>query len=316
MANRTPRLPALRKDEVVAYVAEMGEVTVTELARRFGVSADTVRRDLDELAAVGRLKRTHGGALRNDPLSSMEISLTERLSVHDTAKSRIGEVAATLVEDGQTLLLNGGTTTLAVLPHLAQRRNLTLVTNNLWAPGRVPRECARDVYLIGGTVRLTAQVTLGPVEFAGASGSSSHRIHADIALVSVGGVAPGMGYSTSNLQEARMLCEMMSSSRQVVVLADRSKFGTRTFAQIAPLDAADIVVTDPPVDAEVAEALAMAGVTVMATGDGQRLSARPAEPSSRDVLPAFVGGGDGDKLRTGAPAAGSDEVNVTATGQA
>ena len=115
------------------------------------------------------------------------------------------------------------------------------------------------MYLIGGTVRLTAQVTLGPVEFASVSGSHSHRVHADIALIGVGGIDAGLGYSTSNLHEARMLCEMMSSTRQVVVLADRSKFGRRTFAQIASLEAAHVVVTDPPVDAEVAEALATAG---------------------------------------------------------
>jgi DeoR family transcriptional regulator, fructose operon transcriptional repressor len=300
MTNRIPRLPALRKDEVAAHVSEVGEVTITELATHFGVSVDTVRRDLDELAAVGRLKRTRGGAVRNDPLSSMEISVTQRLSVHDTAKSRIGELAATLVEDGQTILLNGGTTPLAVLPHLAGRRNLTIVTNNLWASGRVPWECARDVYLIGGTVRPSAQVTLGPVEFAGANGSHSHRIHADIALISVGGVAADLGYSTSNLQEARMLCEMMSSSRQVAVLADRSKFGKRTFAQIAALDAADIVVTDGPVDPELAEALATAGVAVMAVGETGRpgeddeLSVRPAELPAAHGTDAFLGVHAGD----------------------
>ena len=126
------------------------------------------------------------------------------------------------------------------------------------------------MYLIGGTVRLTAQVTLGPVEFAGVSGSHSHRVHADIALIGVGGIAAGLGYSTSNLHEARMLCEMMSSSRQVVVLADRSKFGRRTFAQIAALEAAHVVVTDPPVDGEIAEALASAGVAVMTTDEARR----------------------------------------------
>jgi DeoR family fructose operon transcriptional repressor len=267
MANRPPRLPARRKDELAAYVTEAGEVTVNELAEHFGVSVDTVRRDLDELAADGQLKRTHGGAVRNSPLSRMETSFTERISVRDAAKNRIGELAATLVEDGQTILLNGGTTPLAVLPHLAQRRNLTLVTNNLWAPGKVPPECARDVYLLGGTLRLTSQVTLGPVEFAGTSGSRSHRIHADIALISVGGVAAGLGYSTSNLQEARMMYEMMQSSRQVVVLADHSKFGRNAFAQVADLEVADILVTDAPVEAPIAEGLATAGVQVMVAGE-------------------------------------------------
>jgi DeoR family fructose operon transcriptional repressor len=252
-------------------------VTVNDLAEHFGVSPDTVRRDLDELAVDGRVKRTHGGAVRSSPLSRTEISFAERMSVNDAAKNLIGEAAAALIEDGQTILLNGGTTALTVLPHLARRRNLTLVTNNLWAPGRIPPDCVRDVYLLGGTVRLTSQVTLGPVEFAGTMGSRSHRIHADIALIAVGGIAGGLGYSTSNLQEARMMFEMMQSSRQVVVLADHSKFDRSTFAQVGDLDVADILVTDAPPDAQMAEALATAEVRVIVAGD-------PA-PAGRGVGP-------------------------------
>jgi DeoR family glycerol-3-phosphate regulon repressor/DeoR family fructose operon transcriptional repressor len=267
MANRAPRLPARRKDELAAYVAEAGEVTVNDLAEHFGVSPDTVRRDLDELAVDGRVKRTHGGAVRSSPLSRTEVSLTTRMSVQDVAKGRIGEAAAALIEDGQTILLNGGTTALAVLPHLARLQNLTLVTNNLWAPGQVPPECARDVYLLGGTVRLTSQVTIGPVEFAGTSGSRSHRIYADVALIGVGGIAAGLGYSTSNLQEARMMFEMMQSSRQVVVLADHSKFDRSTFAQVADLDVADILVTDAPPEERTAEALAAADVQVIVASE-------------------------------------------------
>jgi len=263
MANGAPLLPARRKDELAAYVEDVGQVTVHELAEHFGVSSDTVRRDLDELAIDGRVKRTHGGAVRYSPLSRTEISFTERMGVQDAAKNLIGEAAAALIEDGQTILLNGGTTPLAVLPHLARRRNLTLVTNNLWAPGKVPPECMRDVYLLGGTARLTSQVTIGPVEFAGTSGSRSHRIHADIALISVGGIAAGLGYSTSNLQEARMMFEMMQSARQIVVLADHSKFDRSAFAQVAELDAADILVTDALPEARMAEALTTAEVKVI-----------------------------------------------------
>ncbi len=266
MANGASRLPARRKDELAAYVDDVGQVTVNELAEHFGVSPDTVRRDLDELAVDGRVKRTHGGAVRNSPLSRTEISFNERMGVQDVAKNLIGEAAAALIEDGQTILLNGGTTALAVLPHLARRRNITLVTNNLWAPGKVPPECMRDVYLLGGTVRLTSQVTIGPVEFAGTSGNRSHRIHADVALISVGGIAASLGYSTSNLQEARMMFEMMQSSRQVVVLADHSKFDRSTFAQVADLDVADILITDALPDGRMAEALASAEVQVIVAG--------------------------------------------------
>ncbi|WP_024287487.1 DeoR/GlpR family DNA-binding transcription regulator [Cellulomonas sp. KRMCY2] len=261
--KRPPRLPARRKDELVTYVDKVGEVTVSELSEHFDVSVDTARRDLDELAAAGLLKRTHGGAVRITTLTRSETPFPDRMRVHGAAKRRIGRLAASLIEDGQTILLNGGTTTLAVLPHLAVRRNLTVVTNNLVAPSEMPRECARDVYLLGGNVRVGSQVTVGPVEFPGTDGSHSHRIQADIALISVGGVAEEMGYSTSNLHEARMMLEMMQSARVVVVLADSSKFDRSIFAQVAELSAADILVTDAPVSEPMAEALAAAQVKVM-----------------------------------------------------
>lgn len=266
--KRPPRLPARRKDELAAYVNKVGEVTVAELAEQFDVSVDTARRDLDELAAGGVLKRTHGGAVRNASLSRAETPFPDRMRVHGAAKRRIGELAVTLIEDGQTILLNAGTTTLAVLPHLAGRRNLTVVTNNLSAPVEVPPECARDVYLLGGNVRRGSQVTVGPVEFPGTDGHRSHRIRADIALISIGGVAEDLGYSTSNLYEARMMFEMMQSSQLVVVLADASKFDRTMFAQVAELSAADVLITDGPVPDHLAEALAAAQVRVMVAGEG------------------------------------------------
>ncbi|HEY8719253.1 DeoR/GlpR family DNA-binding transcription regulator [Pengzhenrongella sp.] len=268
--QRAPRLPARRKNELAASVIKAGELTVSELAEQFGVSVDTVRRDLDELAADGVLKRTHGGAVRNGTLSQAETPFPERIHVQGEAKRRIGELAASLIEDGQTILLNGGTTTLAVLPHLAGRRNLTVVTNNLLAPVEIPSQCARDVYLLGGNVRVGSLVTVGPVEFPGTDGGHSHRIQADIALISVGGVGAEMGYSTSNLHEARMMLEMMKSSRLVVVLADSSKFGRSIFAQVAELSAADMLITDQPVPARLAELLATAQVKVKVAAMGPR----------------------------------------------
>lgn len=265
--QRPPRLPARRKDELAAAVNRTGEVTVSDLAEQFGVSVDTVRRDLDELAADGVIKRTHGGAVRNTLPSRSETPIPDRMQLHGAAKRRMGVLAASLIEDGQTVLVNGGTTTLAVLPHLAGRRNLTVVTNNLLAPVEVPVQCARDVYLLGGNVRVGSQVTVGPVEFPGTDGGRSHRIQADIALISVGGVAAEMGYSTSNLHEARMMLEMMRASRRVVVLADSSKLGRSSFAQVAELEAADVLVTNEPVAERLAELLAAAQVTVLVAGE-------------------------------------------------
>src|SRR5665647_857248 len=242
LTKRPPRLPAGRKNDLAAYVLRIGEVTVAELAEEFRVSVDTVRRDLDKLAVEGVLKRTHGGAVRNTTPSRAETPFPDRMQLYGASKRRIGELAASLVEDGQTIMLNGGTTPLAVLPHLATRQNLTIVTNNLLVPGELPPQCVRDVYLLGGNVRVGAQVTVGPVEFPGTDGSRSHRIRADVAIISVAGVAAELGYSTSNLHDARMMFEMMQSSRLVVVLADSSKFDRNAFAQVAELSAADVLV--------------------------------------------------------------------------
>jgi DeoR family transcriptional regulator, fructose operon transcriptional repressor len=265
--QRPPRLPARRKDELAASVIEAGEVTVIELAGQFGVSVDTVRRDLDELSAEGVITRTHGGAVRNTLLARAETPIPDRMNIQGSAKRRIGKLAASLVDDGQTILLNGGTTTLAILPHLAARRNLTVVTNNLLAPVEVPPGCVRDVYLLGGNVRIGSQVTVGPVEFPGTDGGRSLRIQADLALISVGGVAAEMGYSTSNLQEARMMLEMMHASGRVVVLADSSKLNRSSFAQVAELAIADVLVTDVPVDERLGELLANARVKILVAGE-------------------------------------------------
>lgn len=269
-SKRSRHLPARRKEALASVVNSTGEVTVGQLADEFGVSVDTVRRDLDELAAEGVITRTHGGAVRKTVLSRAEAPISERMRVNGAAKRAIGRRAAELVQDGQTILLNGGTSTLAVLEHLAGRRDLTVVTNNLLVPAALPPRCASEVYMLGGNVRVGSQVTVGPVEFPGADGGRSHRIQADVALISVGGVSGDMGYSTSNVHEARMMFGMMRSSRLVVLLADSSKFGKDVFAQVADLDAADIIVTDAPVPPRYADLLEVAGIQVLVAGADER----------------------------------------------
>src|SRR5262245_34864499 len=119
-------LPSRRRTELVRLVRSRGQVTVTELAALFDVSLDTIRRDLDLLASRGLLARTHGGAVPVDDLAMHDTPFAERLNAHKTAKTRIGQAAAALISDGETLILNGGSTTRAVATELAGRRNLTV----------------------------------------------------------------------------------------------------------------------------------------------------------------------------------------------
>jgi len=257
------RLPAGRKAEVAAYVSEVGQVTVARLAKRFDVSADTIRRDLDQLDTDGVLVRTHGGAVSLSALPRPDSGLDVRARVQASAKDRIGALAAGLVPDGSSLLINAGTTTLALVRHLSEHRDLTIATNSLALPAELSPKVFRDLYVFGGAVRASAQATVGPVAFPVLPGGGEVDIRCDMALICVGAVSHESGYSTSNLGEAAMMSQMMSRASQVAVLADSTKFGRRLFAQVADLGKADWFVTDAPPPEDLAEALRSAGVEIL-----------------------------------------------------
>jgi DeoR family transcriptional regulator, fructose operon transcriptional repressor len=261
------RLPAGRKAELAAYVAEVGQVTVARLAKRFDVSADTIRRDLDQLDIDGVLVRTHGGAVSLSAFPRPDSGLDVRARVQASAKERIGALAAGLVPDGSSLLINAGTTTLALVRHLVDHRDLTIATNSLGIPAELSPKVFRDLYVFGGAVRISAQATVGPVAFPVMPGGREVDIRCDIALICVGAVAHESGYSTSNLGEAAMMSQMMSRAAQVAVLADSTKFGRRLFAQVAELGQADWFVTDEQPPDDLAEALRSAGVEVVTPKD-------------------------------------------------
>ncbi|VEG29438.1 DeoR/GlpR family DNA-binding transcription regulator [Actinomyces howellii] len=262
MNDSTPRLPAGRKAQVASYVNRLGQVTVTALAAHFEVSPDTIRRDLDQLDSEGLLIRMHGGAMSTSALPWHDTPLSDRARLQASQKDRIGQVAADLVQDGNVLFVNGGTTALALVHHLSERSELIIATNNLSLPAEISAEACRDVYVIGGHVRLSGQVTIGPVAFASAISGVENDIHVDLALIGVGAV-DGEGFSTSNLDEAAMLAQMAARARRVAVLADSTKLDRRLFAAIGPLSMADYLVTNEDPAPRLAAALAEHGVEVL-----------------------------------------------------
>lgn len=243
-----PRLPAGRKSRIATYIAEAGQVTVADLARRFGVSVDTIRRDLDQLDAEGVLIRTHGGAMSTSAIPWHDTQLDDRTRLRPHEKDTIARLAVGLVDDGSVLLINGGTTTLALASHLSERRELIIATNSLVIPTSINPESCRDVYMIGGHVRLSGRVAIGPVSFSSSNGGGQVAVQADLALLGVGAVDAEGGFSTTNLAEAMMIAQMAQQSRKVAILADSSKFNSRLFATIGPLSLADYLITDamPP----------------------------------------------------------------------
>jgi DeoR/GlpR family transcriptional regulator of sugar metabolism len=244
------RLPAGRKAELAAYVSDHGQVTVAKLASHFGVSTDTIRRDLDYLDDEGVLIRTHGGAVSLTAGTRPDTELEVRLHVQTAAKEAIGRRAAALVEDGSVVMLNGGTTTLALARHLRKHRNLTIATNNLRIPAEIAPGVFRDLYMFGGPVRTVSQTTTGPISLRLGADNREIDVRCDLALIGVGAVSSIGGYSTSNLGDAAMMAAMMARSARVAILADSSKFSRDLFAQVATIDAADYFITNatPPAD--------------------------------------------------------------------
>lgn len=267
--DRPRNLPAGRKAQLAAFVADAGQVTVAELAERFKVSIDTVRRDLDQLAADGALVRTYGGAVSLSTAARADRAVDQRLALQEQEKEKIATLAAELVQDSSTIMINGGSTTLAVARRLGQHRDLTVATNNLLVPGALPVTAIRDIYVFGGAVRQLTLATIGPVSFR-ASGGADLDITCDLALIGVGAVAADAGFTTSNIAEAAMMQEMISRSARVAILADSSKFDRRLFAQVSELSAADYLITDIAPPEPLQEALTAAGVAVITPASGSR----------------------------------------------
>lgn len=255
---RDNALPAKRHLDLLRLLQERGQLTVHDLSAFFEVSGDTIRRDLDLLASGGLLKRTHGGAVALDNLVHGDTPFMQRMSTHVSEKKRIAQAACKLVDDGETLLLNGGSSTRFFASELGELRNLTIVTNSLAVPATLPSSCYSDLYLLGGQYNRYAQVTIGPIGFVSAS-----SITVDTAVIGVGGISIREGLTTTVLEEAAMILSMIKTARRTIVLADHSKFGRGVFAHIAPFQQIDVIVTDQGPPPELAQALTDAGVGII-----------------------------------------------------
>ena len=238
-----------RHDTIVDAVTRQGSVRVRELAQELDVSEMTVRRDLDQLAARGLIEKVHGGATRIGNLSSFEPGFAAKQRRQRDEKDAIAQAALELVQPGSAIALTAGTTTWAFAKRLRSVRDLTVITN---APSIAQALYANatpgiTVVLTGG-VRTPSDALVGPV----ATGALA-SLHVDALFMGVHGMDEKLGYSTPNLAEAEMNQAFIRAARQVVVLADHTKWGTRGLAQITPLDSAHIVISDRQLPAKARE---------------------------------------------------------------
>ena len=155
-----------------------------------------------------------------DNLVLQDSTFMQRMSTRVPAKKRIARAASQLIGDGETLLINGGSTTRLFAAELSGRGNLTIVTNNLTLLTTLSAESVRDVYVLGGQYKGDAQVTIGPVGFV-----SAGSFTVDSAVIGIGGITVKEGLTTTLLEEASMILGMINAARRTIVLADASKLG-------------------------------------------------------------------------------------------
>jgi DeoR/GlpR family transcriptional regulator of sugar metabolism len=251
-----------RWEQICALIAQRGECSVEELAQRFAVSGMTIRRDLQILAEQGKVLRTHGGAAMAKRIS-FEFDFLKRAKEHEAAKGAIGAAAAALVDDGQSVLLDSGTTTLALSRHLRGKRRLMVITTSLPIASQLQYDAEIAVLLLGGYVRA------GSPDLAGAlTESNLETLHADVAFIGADGIdAHGAVYNQSP-EVARMLTKMTAAASRVYVVADHSKLGKKALWRFGRLQDWSGLVTDADADRTLLKPLEKAGVAVIRTGTG------------------------------------------------
>jgi DeoR/GlpR family transcriptional regulator of sugar metabolism len=245
-------LPAQRRQAILRAVRS-GTAHVTALADEFGVSEMTVRRDLQALASDGKLERVHGGAVDVESERPFSEIVVERLE----AKDRIGRAAAALVEDGQTVMIDIGTTTLQVARHL-RGRSLTVVTTNLAVYEELLPEPDIELVLPGGAVRRNYLSLVGML-----AEDALRRLRADIAFLGTSGIDAALAVWDTTMVEVPIKRAMIAASKRTVLLADAEKFGMDAMVRVCEASELDAIVTDERVPTERREALEEAGVEVI-----------------------------------------------------
>ncbi|HLM07205.1 MAG TPA: DeoR/GlpR family DNA-binding transcription regulator [Blastococcus sp.] len=248
-----------RQHTIAGMVAERGRLAVTALAEEFGVTTETVRRDLALLERAGMLRRVHGGAVPAGALTLVEPGLGERHGTRTEAKRKIAATALDLLPapDG-SVILDGGSTTAALAEVLPTDRRLYVATNSVPIAARLSGSPMVTLHLLGGRVRGITQTAVGD-----ATVRAMEDLRVDVVFLGTNGVSAGHGFSTPDEAEAATKRAMVRAAQRVIVLADSSKLGREHLVRFAAVADVDVLVTDDGADPGVVTELETMGIEVL-----------------------------------------------------
>jgi DeoR/GlpR family transcriptional regulator of sugar metabolism len=242
-------LPEERKNEILKDLNKMGKVKVMELVEQFQVSEETIRRDLMLLEEKGLLKRVYGGAIKS-VFQFEEPPFSQRTTVNQEAKGRIGKKAVELISNGDVVAIDVGTTTLEFAKVIENKNDITIITNSLPVSSVLTESLNQNkfsgqILLLGGQIDPKQQSISGSL-----TEHLLNQFNIDKAFISAGGVSIKNGVSNYHLHETMVSRKMVEVSKHVILLSDYSKMGVDTFCKVCPLEKLDVIVSDQPLSDE------------------------------------------------------------------
>ncbi|PLT32705.1 DeoR/GlpR family DNA-binding transcription regulator [Bacillus sp. V5-8f] len=238
-------IPYEERKRVIVDILDRDErVRITELTNLLGVSGETIRRDLNRMDKEHLLKKVHGGAVKQRE-RYLEPPFEKKLMVNADGKRRICKAAAGMVEDGDIIMISHGTTTSYMVPYLAQKKHITVVTSSIHILIMCLEGFEGKVIFSGGEMGRDQKLTAGPI-----AEKVMMHIKANKAFIAPGGISKNNGLTDYDLYGASLSRKMMERADEVIILADHSKFGKTTFAHISPLLESTTLVTDTILSSE------------------------------------------------------------------
>jgi DeoR family fructose operon transcriptional repressor len=247
-----------RKTRILEELRSNGSISTSELKRVLGLSEITIRRDLTKLESLGLVQRVHGGAVRVSSGSAMELSFFEKCKTNLDDKRRIGQRASEMVSMGDTLMLDAGTTTLQVAKHIKDKMGIHVVTNSIYILLELAEASTVEVSLTGGDLRKISRSLIGPLAV-----SSISAINVDKVFLGATGISIEQGLTSPNMIEAQTKSAMIHVAKNVILVADHTKFGKTTLGKFAKLEDIQMLITDKKAPSGMIRAIVKRGVEVV-----------------------------------------------------
>ena len=258
MVERKERFTVSRRKKILERIQETGEVLVTGLSKEFDVSEVTIRNDLEHLERKNLLIRARGGAIHSENHVGIDQRLTEKNKLHTQEKAAIGKKAASLIHEGETIIIDSGSTTAEIVRHLGVMRQLNVITKALNISNQLMAHSNINVIIPGGYLRQNSMSLVGPL-----AENNLRSFYVDKLFLSTDGFDTRQGIYTPNIDEAHLNSIMINISKEVILVTDSSKFKRKSLAFICTIDKIRTVVTDAGIPDDDRKRLEDAGVEVL-----------------------------------------------------